>query len=528
MNKRAVISEGSNGRESMQETAATVIVAYGNVRVDVSGSIWRLSPDHALNWSLYPDIGPSVSLSLRMFIIQLIKTLAPDTVTGYFRGMQNCLKAAMSLGADVSDMSGFDIALVGKMRGYINDHVGEASVSWALHAYRKWYQWCSDAGLEGFDARIADALDEIVVGGSRKGDAVLSHDPKLGPLHTTEFDRLFLSLRNATVNRLLPDVDLAVAWLFLSFGCNPKNLQLLNDEDLLRTVMSDGTVRHELRIPRIKKQGVAKRGQFKTRPLRTELGELLERVVKANAGAKSIDMLGDTQFVPAMFRLDEPRRATAGVPDFAADSIRWSTAAFGEALRRVANRLDLYARDGSRLYLTPRRLRYTFATRLVQDGASQVLLADALDHTDLQHVMVYYNARADIVVKLDRAMAIKLAPWAQAFMGTLVKAESRAIRGHDPASRIRHFDSRTGRLDGVGTCGSFGFCGLAAPIACYTCTKFQPWLDGPHELVLEALLADRDAHLQQGADPKMTQARDLTITAVADVITRCEEMKRGG
>ncbi|WP_175914956.1 hypothetical protein [Burkholderia sp. BCC1638] len=190
MNKRAVISEGSNGRESMQETAATVIVAYGNVRVDVSGSIWRLSPDHALNWSLYPDVGPSVSVSLRMFIIQLIKTLAPDTVTGYFRGMQNCLKAAMSLGADVSDMTGFDIALVGKMRGYINDHVGEASVSWALHAYRKWYQWCSDAGLEGFDARIADALDEIVVGGNRKGDAVLSHDPKLGPLHATEFDRL--------------------------------------------------------------------------------------------------------------------------------------------------------------------------------------------------------------------------------------------------------------------------------------------------------------------------------------------------
>ncbi|KWF27850.1 hypothetical protein WT56_18840 [Burkholderia pseudomultivorans] len=239
-------------------------------------------------------------------------------------------------------------------------------------------------------------------------------------------------------------------------------------------------------------------------------------------------MLGDIQFMPAMFRLDEPRRVTATVPDFAADSIRWSTAAFGEALRRVANRLDLYARDGSRLYLTPRRLRYTFATRLVQDGASQVLLADALDHTDLQHVMVYYNARADIVVKLDRAMAIKLAPWAQAFMGTLVKGESRAIRGHDPASRIRHFDSRTGRLDGVGTCGSFGFCGLAAPIACYTCAKFQPWLDGPHELVLEALLADRDAHLQRGADPKMTQARDLTITAVADVITRCEEMKRGG
>ncbi|RQT27078.1 tyrosine-type recombinase/integrase [Burkholderia contaminans] len=526
MNKRVAISEGSI--EFTKEPAATSIVGYGNVRVDVSGSIWRLDTHLALNWSLYPDVGTNVRVSLQKFIIELIKTLAPDTVMGYFRGLQNCMKAAISLGAEVSNMTGFDIDLVGQMRGYIDDRVGEASVFWALHAYRKWYQWCSDAGLEGFEARVADALDEVVVGGNRKGDAVLSHDPNLGPLRVAEFDRFFLALRHATVNRLLPDVDLAAAWLFLSFGCNPKNLQLLNDEDLLRTVMSDGTVRYELRIPRIKKQGVARRGQFKTRPLRTELGELLERVVKKNAGAKSIDMLSGTRFVPAMFRIGEPRRAIADAPEFAADSIRWSTAEFGGALRRVANRLDLRAQDGSRLYLTPRRLRYTFATRLVQDGASPVLLADALDHTDLQHVMVYYNARADIVVKLDRAMAIKLAPWAQAFMGTLVKTESRAIRGYDPASRIRHFDSRTGRLDGVGTCGSFGFCGLAAPIACYTCAKFQPWLDGPHELVLEALLADRDAHLQQGADPKMTQARDLTITAVADVISRCEEMKRGG
>ncbi|WP_179233148.1 hypothetical protein [Burkholderia sp. AU31280] len=125
MNKRAVISDGGNGRESIQEAAATVIVAYGNVRVDVSGSIWRLSLDHALNWSLYPDVGPSVSVSLRMFIIQLIKTLAPDTVTGYFRGLQNCLKAAISLDADVAEMTSFDIALVWKIRGYINDCVGE-------------------------------------------------------------------------------------------------------------------------------------------------------------------------------------------------------------------------------------------------------------------------------------------------------------------------------------------------------------------------------------------------------------------
>ncbi|WP_083265923.1 tyrosine-type recombinase/integrase [Burkholderia lata] len=526
MSRRAAVNRELGERASPTDDAM-VVVGYENVRVDVSKNVWRLGLDISLNWSSFPEVGPNLNAPLRAFMAQLVKTLAPKTVMGYFSGVRTCMRAAISLGIDVSSPANFDVALIGQLRRHINDHVGEASVFWALHAYRKWYQWCSDADFEGFNANVSDALDGIVVGGNRKGDAVLSHDPDLGPLHPSEFDRLFLALRDATARRLLPDVDLAVAWLFMSFGCNPRNLQLLNDEDLLRTLMSDGTVRYELRIPRIKKQGVGVREQFKTRPVRKEIGELLERVVKANAGARSIAMLGGMQLAPAMFRLDKPRRAIANASDFAADSIRWSISAFGEALRRVANRLDLCALDGTRLNLTPRRLRYTFATRLVQDGASQVLLADALDHSDLQQVMVYYNARADIVVKLDRAMAIKLEPWAQAFMGTLVKTESHAVRGRDPASRIRHFDARTGRLDGVGTCGSFGFCGLAAPIACYSCAKFQPWLDGPHELVLEALLADRDAHLEQRADPKMTQARDLTITAVADVITRCEEMKRG-
>ena len=156
------------------------------------------------------------------------------------------------------------------------------------------------------------------------------------------------------------------------------------------------------------------------------------------------------------------------------------------------------------------------------------MLADALDHTDLQHVMVYYNALSDIVAKLDKTIAMQLAPWAQAFMGEIVPSESVAHRGDDPASRVRHLDRRRGKLESIGTCGSHGPCGLSAPIACYTCHKFQPWLEASHESVLDALLEDRERHLQRGADPKMTQARDLTITAVAAVARQCQQMLAGG
>ncbi|WP_454871439.1 tyrosine-type recombinase/integrase [Paraburkholderia xenovorans] len=494
----------------------------------IGGDVWRLNAEEIIGWRQFPAVGASVEIALRMFCWYLRSDRAPSTVVSYFRGLTTFFRAAIELKANVTDLAAFDVALFHRVRKHMSSQRAVATVGGALHAFRSWYLWCSDADIEGFDFDTAVALDGLVIGGGPKGEAVLAHDPKLGPLHPAEFDRLFLALREATANEAMPDQDLAAAWLFFAFGCNPKNLYLLHDEDLLKTKMADGTSKYELRIPRIKKPGVEERAQFRTRPLRLEIGMLLDRLVKQNAGARRLiqSSMPGKHFTSAMFRLQQPRETLMGT-DFEEQAYRWRTFHFNKALMRVVRHLNLVGKDCEPLNLTPRRLRYTFATRLVQDGASPVILAEALDHTDLQHVMVYYNARSDIVVKLDRAMAMKLAPWAQAFMGTLVRSETEARRGLDPASRVKHFDRQAGKLDNVGSCGSFGFCGMAAPVACYTCSKFQPWLEAPHGAVLDALLADRDAHLSRGADPKMTQARDLTIAAVASVILLCEGMREG-
>lgn len=492
----------------------------------IEGDVWRLGAEETIRWRQLPAVGKSVESTFRMFLHHLKSDRSPATVVGYFKGVSVFLRAAVELNVDVTDLAKFDVALFHRLREQMSSRFAVATVCWALHTFRSWYLWCSDADLDGFDFDTAVALDGLVIGSGPKGEAVLGHNPKLGPLHPAEFDRLFLALREATANETMPDQDLAAAWLFVAFGCNPKNLYLLHDEDLLKTKMADGTVKYELRIPRIKKPGIEERAQFRTRPLRLEIGTLLERLIKQNAGARRLiqSAMPGKQFAPAMFRTSQARPSLMDT-EFETQAYRWRTGNFNQALMRVVRHLNLVGRDREPLNLTPRRLRYTFATRLVQDGASPVILADALDHTDLQNVMVYYNARSDIVLKLDRAMALKLAPWGQAFMGTIVRSEVDADRGQDPASRVKHFDPKAERLTNVGSCGSFGFCGMAAPVACYTCSKFQPWLDAPHGEVLEALLADRDAHLKRGADPKMTQARDLTIAAVASVILLCEGMK---
>jgi hypothetical protein len=86
-------------------------------------------------------------------------------------------------------------------------------------------------------------------------------------------------------------------------------------------------------------------------------------------------------------------------------------------------------------------------------------------------------------------------------------------------SRIR--DLRIDRNGAeMGTCGTESFCGLAAPIACYTCRSFRPWADGPHEAVLNFLLEKRKRIVGVG-DVRQAEINDRTILAVAEVVQLC-------
>ncbi|MCK4120280.1 tyrosine-type recombinase/integrase [Ralstonia pseudosolanacearum] len=523
-----------NARLSKSDVAgerygASEVMGPDGKRLDVSGSVWRVGADHTINWSQLPPLGADVVAALQAHFKHIISTFSSWSVDSRFESLKMFFQVAYEIKVDLSSAANLDASLLSKVRDVLSVQYSLATVTGTLHAYRLWYIWSADADFPGFDFEVTVQLENFTIGGGQKGEAVLRNDPKCGPLHAMEFERLYQTLRRATELELLRETDLAAAWLFMALGCNPRSLQLLNEEDLICTQMVDGTVKYELRLPRIKKPGALERSQFRTRPLRTEIGQLLGRVVAANRGQRALfqGFWRGQNFSTPLFRTSTPREYLIGTA-FESEAFRYGNRYFQAALDRVSCKLNLIGRDGEPLHLTPRRLRYTFATRLVQDGASPVMLADALDHTDLQHVMVYYNARSDIVAKLDKTIAMQLAPWAQAFMGKIVRSESVADRGDDPASRVRHLDRHHGKLETIGTCASHGPCGLSAPIACYTCNRFQPWLEAPHESVLDALLDDRNLHLQRRADPKMTQARDLTITAVASVVQQCQQMLAEG
>ena len=156
---------------------------------------------------------------------------------------------------------------------------------------------------------------------------------------------------------------------------------------------------------------------------------------------------------------------------------------------------------------------------MAREGKGEYVVAEGLDHSDNQNAGVYVRNVPEIVERLDKALALQLAPIAQAFQGVLVISEKTARRGGEPNSRIRSGGGN------VGNCGSYGFCGALAPVACYTCTHFQPWLDGPHEYVLDQLISERDDVYADTGDLKIASVNDRLILAVSDVVARCKAKK---
>jgi hypothetical protein len=193
-------------------------------------------------------------------------------------------------------------------------------------------------------------------------------------------------------------------------------------------------------------------------------------------------------------------------------------------LEGVLNRLSVTSeRTGEAIHITATRFRRTLGTRAAVEGHGELVIAELLDHTDTQNTGVYVKAVPAIVERIDRAMALHLAPLAQAFAGVIIEDESMAYRAGDPSSRIcdPRYDSE---MKPMGNCGKHGFCGQMAPIACYTCRSFQPWLDGPHEAVLGHLIGERE-RLLAGSDVRIASVNDRTILAVAEVVRRCDAMR---
>ena len=348
------------------------------------------------------------------------------------------------------------------------------------------------------------------------GAATATMDPIQGPLTYMELEALQSKLNEEYANGAVGLSDFVLCWLVMVLGMRPTQYAALKVKDFVLLHGQESIPTYSLRMPRAKGRSSNPRGEFRERVLSPELGRLVERyVAQVNREfSEVLDSSSEAPLFPARYR------------ENSVDGYQYhqTSAQIGSRIAKVLQRLDVCSeRSGETIHATAKRFRETVGTRAAEEGHGELVIAELLDHVDTQNVGVYVGMTPAIVSRIDWAVAMRMAPMAQAFAGKLIKGKSEATRQLGEANQARA-PLITGSLSEIASCGSNTFCGFQKPIACYTCASFEPWLDGPHDEVLQYLLGERDRLAQEGG-LRIASINDRTILAVAEVIQLCDGAK---
>lgn len=471
--------------------------------------VWEIREGTAsvnIHFSSYPELDPKFKMSLKAALLWCAQNRSIRHLSNmHYRTKALLLFKARASNEVICDITDIDLL---NYRAALN-----RNREWYLSALSGFLKKWRDLGLVGVTEAASSLLRQMTLKGNEKGAATATMDPIQGPLTSMELEALQGKLNAEYANGAVGLSDFVLCWLVMVLGMRPTQYAALKVKDLVLLHGQESVPTYSLRMPRAKGRSSNPRGEFRDRVLSPELGRLVERYVAQVTREFSVilDRPGEAPLFPAKFRED------------AIDGYQYhqTSLQIGSRIAKVLQRLDVCSeRTGKPIHATAKRFRETVGTRAAEEGHGELVIAELLDHVDTQNVGVYVAMTPAIVDRIDRAVAMRMAPMAQAFAGKLIKGKSQASRQLGEVNQVRA-PLITGSLAEIASCGSHGFCGFLKPIACYTCASFEPWLDGPHNEVLQYLLDERDRLGREG-DLRIASINDRTILAVAEVIQLCD------
>lgn len=486
---------------------------------DINNEIWRISRSHILNFSAAREI---ISIELLFNYRHVMKNYAENSSSSHAKScFQRFLHFARWISSKrnqpLNEILGVDIAnyraeLPTSQQWYVATLAG---------LFRKW----TELGHMGLGPDLIPTLGLWRLRGNKKGEAIQLRSVTDGALTNIEFESLYSGIVSLFEQEEISIEEFVLPMLLVFSGRRSIQIGDLQERDLVCLKASDGREEFILNIPRRKQRGSAFRGSFKPFALNNENGFLLRKMISERTSPTGSvrSILGSSfPLFPSWHKVREfqadGRSKIDSIPE---DHFHLNQAAVASRVKSVISRVRAISeRTGESLKVSPIRFRRTVGTRAAREGHGVLLIAELLDHTDTQNAHVYVENIPEHVDAINKAVARELAPIAQAFVGRLVDRENDAVRGGDPSSRIRTSSGKS-----AGTCGHFGFCGALAPISCYTCRSFQPWLDGPHEAVLDQLLSENDYIGRVTGDKQVAAINNRTVLAVTQVIELCRARK---
>jgi integrase len=395
-------------------------------------------------------------------------------------------------------------------------------------------------GYPGVDAETMDVIEALKRPSVRGRSRVTSDDQTEGWYTTQEYDDLVDIYWTDYESGKLPLRDTAMLLLNAQFGRRGVQLSSLKICDFEHEGSREGISGKRIVFPGAKDRSAEEwfRGSKPdVHPIGDELWDLCQLQIANSIGAfekvfgreASESVIKQIPFIMKTFRGKALRAMQT--PEFSVKD-RLATSYFHLSAGTISNILS--REDGTRVFSVRTgeplrefgyRMRHTRARQLARLGVPRLTLQYWLGHEKENSLAWYYNDPAEDARQLNEQVQSILAPLAQAFSGAIRDKEADATRGNDPSSRVE--------LDGrqaLGSCGEHGYCSASVPIPCYRCSKFEPWVDGPHDEVLIRLIErqeeESNVHIPSKARRILVPLQlGRDIEAVKLVIRLCDARK---
>lgn len=365
---------------------------------------------------------------------------------------------------------------------------------WAMYRPIQWYIWCAENYPEtGFCPEYAMELASIKVPGNPKGEAVRSSDPDAGPLdRTLELPLLVTAMKDDKSKVYEHLQQKAAVALSIALGRNPANLTYLKEFDLENLTPNDETPTWIIKMPRIKKRQINPRDDLMDVFLDEKYAYFLLELIEANKLISTeIYINGKAYEIDKPLFINRTGNKAAVLSGINDSTFNMTSEGISRLLQDFVTRHKIISPVTKYpLRVSTRRFRYTLGTALAAEGVSRKELARILDHTDTQHVEVYFHLAGSIVEDLDKASAKGYSQMLNLFKGKIIDSAKDAINGERDDKHLIYIDeSLNADAEDIGVCGKKSVCHLDPPYSCYLCEKFQPYRHADHEHVLDCLIA---------------------------------------
>ncbi|WP_410169373.1 site-specific integrase [Acinetobacter indicus] len=393
-------------------------------------------------------------------------------------------------------------------------------------------------GYSSVDDEIYDLMDSWRLTGNEKGTAVLSLDPDEGPFSPFEFQAIITRTNEYLAENRISYYEAALIRIFCATGRRPIQIAGLKVKDLYETdkyKFKDEKKVHVLNIPKAKIRGASGfRYAFREVGIRESIVQILfehTRILKQKLSKEIKRELSEQEFAELPLFYDFEKLANLDWENrheiseiLPKEIIHLPTVELTQILKGAVRKLGVRSREtGKPIFVTSYRFRYTLGTNAARQKAGVIVIANLLDHHDTQNAHCYVQSVPEIAQQISSIMDESLRKYADAFQGKVVKDEIEAQSQIEDANRISCVEQDCD----VGSCGTHQYCNDYAPIACYLCSKFMPWANAPHHLILKQLMKERDDLITMGCSLEVAAVNDRTIIAIQQVIDACKEFNHG-